>query len=210
MLFQPAELLAYTLAVVLLILTPGPNMVLVLTRSIAGGARVGLVTSLGVELGTLVHTLLAAVGISAVVATSAVAFSVVKWVGAGYLIYLGVRALLSKEDMISLEPNSSPHLSQTFWQATLTNILNPKVALFFLAFIPQFIHPDRGWVFVQFLILGSVIALVGFGFSMVLTFASSAVSGWLRRNPSFQYWQGKITGLVFVALGLRLALIRRE
>ena len=210
MLFQPTEMFAYTLAVILLILTPGPNMVLVLTRSIADGARVGVVTSLGVELGTLVHTLLAAVGISAVVATSAVAFNVVKWIGAGYLIYLGVRAVLSKESLISLEAKSSPHLSHTFWQATLTNILNPKVALFFLAFIPQFIHPERGLVFVQFLILGSVIALVGFGFSMVLTFASSPVSSWLQRNPSFQYWQGKITGLVFVALGLRLALIRRE
>lgn len=210
MLFSPTELLAYSLAVVLLILTPGPNMVLVLTRSIAGGARVGFVTSLGVELGTLVHTLLAAVGISAIVATSAVAFNVVKWIGAGYLIYLGVRALVSKESLISLEPSSSPRLGQTFWQATLTNIFNPKVALFFLAFIPQFIHPERGWVFVQFLILGSVIALVGFGFSMLLTFASSSVSSWLRRNPGFQYWQGKITGIVFLALGLRLALIRRE
>jgi threonine/homoserine/homoserine lactone efflux protein len=208
--FHAAELLAYTLAVVVLILTPGPNMILVLTRSIAGGPRAGLVTSLGVELGTLVHTLLAAVGISAIVATSALAFNVVKLLGAVYLIYIGVRALLSKENSINLAGSQPVPLRQTFWQAVLTNILNPKVALFFLAFIPQFIHPERGLVFLQFLVLGSIIALVGFSFSMVLTFGSSSVSGWLRRNPTFQFWQEKITGLVFIGLGLRLALIRRE
>ncbi|VFS47934.1 LysE family translocator [Budvicia aquatica] len=146
----------YLVVVLGLFLIPGPAVLLVLTRTAQGGRKTGIMTGLGIALGDSIHALLAAVGLSAILMTSALAFNIVKIVGAGYLIYLGVRALLEKrgDSSAPIVQNLSP--MKAFLQAVPAEILNPKTALFFLAFFPQFVHPEQGSSLMQFTILGAI------------------------------------------------------
>jgi threonine/homoserine/homoserine lactone efflux protein len=149
-------------ASVALIVAPGPDNILVLTSGVAQGRGDALVSAIGTSLGLVVHSVFAAVGLSALLAQSAVAFSVIKYVGAAYLVYLGVRALLSREGFaIRADDAPSPRLGSILVQAFATNVLNPKVALFFLAFLPQFVGPDAGSAAQQLLLLGMTFALLG-------------------------------------------------
>lgn len=150
---EPSTLLLFAVSAAALVLIPGPNLVYIVTRSIEAGRRAGIASMLGVEAGTLVHVTAAAVGLSALLASSAVAFEVVRWAGVAYLVYLGVRALRSDETVEIARPAG---LRRSFAEGMLVNLLNPKVSVFFLAFLPQFVDPDRGAAATQILVLGAV------------------------------------------------------
>jgi threonine/homoserine/homoserine lactone efflux protein len=153
-------LIAYLVASITIILAPGPAQALVLARSISGGTKAGVMTGMGLNIGTIVHAVAAALGLSAILATSAVVFATVKYLGAAYLLYFGLRMLLAKKHDHSLTNPAGGDSRQTFAKAVVTGILNPKVALFFLPFLPQFVDPQRGSVFWQFLTLGIILALL--------------------------------------------------
>jgi len=208
--FDAHTLFAFLVAAVVIALTPGPDSVLVLSRSLTGGRHTGLVTALGSALGLGVHTLLAALGLSAVLMTSALAFEIVKFAGVAYLIYLGVRALLDRAAPVLPSRVTPVSSARALWQAALTDVLNPKAALFFVAFLPQFVEPARRPVVAQFLVLGVTLLLVCLAWFCTVAILAGAVSGALRRHPSFARWQQRVMGGVYVALGVRLAFVRRD
>jgi len=201
--------LMFLAASVALILVPGPAQALVIARTLAGGRRPGALTAVGLNVGTLFHAAAAALGLSAILATSALAFSIVKYVGAAYLIYLGIRALRAKAPPSVSSASASDSRRSTLGQAIATGILNPKVALFFLAFLPQFVDPSRGLVLVQFLLLGASIALIDTLYELALVYLVSGMRERYLRNPRLLAWQARVSGVVLVGLGLRLAAQQR-
>jgi threonine/homoserine/homoserine lactone efflux protein len=190
-----------------LLLVPGPSVLYIVARSVDGGRAAGLVSMLGVEAGALVHIAFATVGLSAVLASSATAFAVVKWLGAAYLVYLGLRRILSRDDE-DLHPVGPEKLSRVFSQGVIVNVLNPKTALFFLAFLPQFVDPSRGPVWAQVVLLGlTFVTLAAFTDGLYALLSGSA-AGWLRRrseSPRFRRGQRYLTGGVYLALGAAAA-----
>ena len=208
--FETTTLLTYLAASIAIILAPGPAQALVLTRSLSDGRQSGILTGIGLNVGTIVHAVAAALGLSAILATSAIAFAVVKFLGAGYLIYLGVQALRTKAHEASTEQTTSATPWQAFHKAVFTGILNPKVAIFFLAFLPQFVDPTRGSAFLQFLILGVILAVLDIVYETLLALIAGALSQWLVHNRAFTLWRQRVTGVVLVGLGIRLALTPRE
>ncbi len=207
--FDRAQLAGFVMAVVVLVLVPGPNTMLILAHSLGAGRRAGLATVLGVETATLVHTGAAALGLSAVLSTSALAFGLVKYVGAAYLMFLGLRTLLRGGASPTSAGPARVRLSQAYVRAVVTNVLNPKVALFFLALLPQFVDPDRGHLVLQFLLLGLIVSAVGLCFGSALAVAAGAISGWLSQGAVAR-WQERITGTVLLGLGVRLAFATRH
>jgi len=204
-----ATLLAFMAVVVGLFLIPGPAVLLVLARGTSGGRAVGIATGLGIALGDLVHTLFATVGLSAVLMTSALAFNLVKYAGAAYLVYLGIKALLEKSDALALPAAKRVRPIQAFRQAILTEVLNPKTALFFLAFLPQFVRPAKGGVAWQLFELGGVEVAMSIVYTSLIACAAGAVGRWLIRHPGIGRWQGKVIGTIYVGLGLKLAAQQR-
>ncbi len=193
-----------------ILLIPGPSVLYVVTRSAAQGRRAGLASVLGIESATFVHTLAAALGLSAILLTSALAFNVVKYLGAAYLILLGLRTLLSKkkhQDVLVEPPRS---LSQLFGQGFLVNLLNPKTALFFYAFLPQFVDPSRGAVVGQILLLGVLFALMATCTDSLYALLGSAVGRWLNKSRLVQRWQRYITGCIYILLGVTTAVTGAE
>lgn len=190
-------------AAIVLAIVPGPGMLYVLARTVRGGRREGLLSTAGTALAGILHTLAAALGISAVLAASAVAFAVVKWAGVLYLIYLGLRTLLerSEAEELPLHPVSQGALRQ----GVLTEVLNPKTALFFLAFIPQFIDPG-GNAFAQFVLLGFITTLLTSGADLLVVLAAGPLSRLLRRKQRLQLGQRIASGGTLVGLGVYLAL----
>ena len=184
-------------------------MLLVLGRAAAGGPQVGIATGLGVACGDLLHTAMATVGLSAVLMTSAVAFGMVKYAGAAYLIYLGVRALLEKGSDLTLTSARLIDAPLAFRQAVLTELLNPKTALFFLAFLPQFVRPGDGAVVLQLAVFGLVFAAMSAVYTALIAVAAAPIGRWLGRHRSIGRWQGRIVGAIFLGLGIRLALQER-
>ena len=202
-------LITYSLIVLGFVFIPGPATLLTVARASTSGTRVGIATGAGITAGDFLHTLMAVVGISAIIATSATLFSVVKYLGAAYLVYLGIRAL--REPPVT-EPGQGRvpiTASQAFRQAILAEVLNPKTALFFLAFLPQFIDPARGQVMLQLTVLGLVFALLGFVSTIVYSVTAGGLGAFLRRHPVVLKWQGKVVGGIYCALGVRLALQER-
>lgn len=203
------DLALFTLAVFLLNATPGVDMLYTVSRTLTGGWRAGVAASLGVCAGCIVHTLAAAFGLAALMAVSAWAFSVVKWAGAAYLVWLGVgmlREAWAKRDgnPVAVTPAAPASLGAVFRQGLLTNVLNPKVALFFLAFLPQFIAPDAEHKTQAFLALGAWSIVQGLLFLLVLV----AVTAWLRRlggSPRLARALNAAGGLLFLGLAARLA-----
>lgn len=203
------DLLLFLTASLALIATPGQDNIYILTRGVAQGRRAALVSAWGVCLGLVVHTTFAAVGLSALLAQSAAAFSVVKWAGAAYLVYLGVRTILSPDSFApSGEETPAAGLGKVFWQGVASNVLNPKVALFFLAFLPQFVSAEASNV--QFLLFGSLFALIALIVTSVIALFSGALGDWLGSRPGFAGVLRWATGGVLVGLGLRLALTDRR
>jgi threonine/homoserine/homoserine lactone efflux protein len=202
-------LLSYTFVVLGLFLIPGPAVLLTLARSIGSGRRVGVATGLGIATGDLCHSLMATLGLSAVLATSAIAFSVVKYAGALYLIYLGVRAFLEKGESLHLPAARPIEAGQAFRQGIFSELLNPKTALFFLAFLPQFVRPENGAAIPQFAVFGAIFVVMSAIYTSFLAVGAGYVGRWLTRHSAIGRWQGKIIGTVYVGLGVRLAFERR-
>ena len=195
---------------ILLNLTPGPDTLYILGRSIAHGRRAGLASALGISVGSLAHTGAAAVGLSAVLATSAWAFTLVKLAGAAYLIFLGIRALVEKQHELSMPTHfKRRNALAAFRQGILTNILNPKVALFFLAFLPQFIGTAAPSKTIAFVVLGLTFVTTGTIWCLILAWFSSAFSARLRESPTFTTLLNRAVGSLFIFLGLRLAVAAR-
>ena len=197
-------------ASLVVIVAPGPDNILVLTRGVAQGRSAALVSAAGASLGLVVHSGFAAVGLSALLAQSAVAFSVVKYVGAAYLIYLGVRALLDRGGFAVQRGEGPIPLRRVFTQAVASNVLNPKIAVFFLAYLPQFADPTKGGTALQLLALGLAFALLTLAIFGALALFSGTVGSWLRTRPKFADGLGWLTGGVLILLGLRLALQERR
>lgn len=196
---------------VLLNLTPGPDTLYIVGRSIAHGRRAGIASALGIGAGSIFHTGAAAFGLSAVLATSAWAFSAVKLAGAAYLIFLGVRALLQRENELHLPAKFKQNDAlSAFRQGILTNILNPKVALFFLAFLPQFIDAATPAKMGAFLVLGLTFVVTGTIWCLVLAWFASAFSARLRGNATIASLLNRAVGSLFIFLGLRLAFADRR
>ena len=207
MLFDAPTLLAYLAAATLLVLVPGPGTAWILAQAAAGGTMRGLRAGLGLETATLLHATAAGLGLSAVLAASAMAFETIKYAGAAYLIWLGIRdwrAGTTSQDATA--PAATPHAA-IYWRSVLVGVLNPKVALFFLAFLPQFVHPERGGVWLQFFVLGALLSMVGFAHSAVLSFVAGRVRRHLRAGT--WRWTQRALGTLFIGLGVRLALQQR-
>lgn len=194
-------------ATVVLAIVPGPDMVYMLARCIAQGRRAGMLAALGFNLGGYVHLMAAVLGLSAILATSSVAFSVVKWLGAAYLIYLGISALRSGAGplVISADGLGNRNDRTILWQAFLSDVLNPKVAMFFLALLPQFVDTTGTHPTLQILALGVTVNMVALPINLLFVHFSSRVTAALRRSPKISGRLQKAMGALFVALGLRLA-----
>jgi threonine/homoserine/homoserine lactone efflux protein len=204
------NLLLFVTASLALIVVPGPDMIYVLTRGVSQGRVAGLVSAVGVCSGLQVHTAFAALGLSAILAQSAPAFTVVKYAGAAYLFYLGVRTILDREGFAPPKRAARARLQVVFRQGVLSNVLNPKVALFFLAFLPQFVDPVAGAAGLQMLGFGVAFTLMGLAVLSVVALTSGALGERLRSSPSLAGVLRWLTGSVLVALGLRLAIPERR
>ena len=205
--------LGFVLAAILLNLTPGTDSMYIITRSVSHGSAAGFYSVLGIISGILVHTVFAALGLSIILINSPLAFTIVKYIGASYLCYLGIKMLMSKQPSLLANhlPKSSPSVPansiahwQIYKQGVLTNVFNPKVALFFLAFFPQFIDPSYAHSALSFLILGLSFALTGFVWCSCLALLASKFSANLRKNPAIEVLLNKISGVVFIGLGVKL------
>jgi threonine/homoserine/homoserine lactone efflux protein len=202
--------LASFIAIVLgLFLIPGPAVLLVFSRTIEGGRRVGIATGLGIAVGDFVHTLFAAIGLSALLMTSALAFSVVKFAGAAYLIYLGVRAFLAKPSNPTRLETKRIGAGRAFLEAIPAEVLNPKTALFFLAFLPQFIRPEAGSGFAQLMVLGLIFVVLSSVYTALLALSVKPLGRVLKVLSKFSKWQGKVIGTIFVSIGLSVAMQER-
>jgi len=195
---------------VVLIITPGQDTFFILGRSLAGGRSAGISAALGVSVGTVIHTVFAALGLSALLATSPYAFMTVKFAGAAYLIYIGVRALFARGNGLPADDaGAAVGLWSAFRQGILTNLLNPKVALFFLALLPQFIAADSRQKVIAFLALGLSFATLGVVWCVMLAIAAAKLRGAFLRRPSMAQVLNKVAGALFIGLGLRLAAARQ-
>lgn len=201
-----AVLPAFILASAVLVAIPGPAVLYIISTGIGRGRGAALASMVGIEVGALFHVLAATIGISAIVASSAVAFSVLKYAGAAYLIFLGWKTLRSKESPLLVRLTAETSNARAFGRGIVVNILNPKVALFFLAFLPQFVDPGRGQVTGQFLLLGFVFIGVAIVIDSIYALASGAIGGLLNRSPRSARGQNRIAGFTYLALGASAAL----
>lgn len=201
-------MIAFAIASLALLVIPGPAVLYVINRSIADGRSTALAAVAGLEIGNFMHVIAATVGLSAVIAASATAFSVVKWIGAGYLIYIGIRTLSQKPVSFSQEQKSLSR-RKSFSQGIIVNTFNPKVALFFLSFLPQFIDEKSGSAALQSLILGSMFVAIGLCTDGLYALVASALRSTLLRGKSLPFVQRYVAGSVFIALGLIASTTRR-
>jgi threonine/homoserine/homoserine lactone efflux protein len=195
----------------LLVITPGQDTFFILGRSLSGGRSAGVAAALGISAGSVIHTFAAALGLSALLATSPYAFMAVKFAGAAYLIYIGVRALLSRASGLPGDDTGAAAAGRwpAFRQGVLSNLLNPKVALFFLALMPQFIAAGSANKIGAFLVLGLTFVTLGVAWCMVLAVAAAKLRGAFLRRPSMATVLNKVAGAMFIALGLKLATARQ-
>jgi threonine/homoserine/homoserine lactone efflux protein len=200
----------FLLAALGLLVIPGPAVLFIMTRSADQGRRAGTISSLGIGTADLIHTTAAALGLSALLLTSALAFTVVKYLGAAYLIYLGVRTLLRRDEPHRtgrIEPETLPRM---FFQGMMVELLNPKTALFFFAFLPQFVDPARGTVTLQFFLFGSLYAVLGFFDLTLYGLVAGTMATLLKGNVRFQRIQRYVTGSIYIALGITAAFTGSE
>ena len=200
---------AFVAVVLGLFLIPGPAVLLTLARASSGGRTVGLATGLGISSGDAIHSVMATFGLSAVLMTSALAFGIVKFAGAAYLVFLGIKSMLERTDDLHLSSAPSISAARAYRQGLLTELLNPKTALFFLAFLPQFVHPAHGFVIGQFAVLGFIFVGMSVVYISLVALAAGHLSDWLRRHRRIGRWQGRVVGLIYLALGAKLALQER-
>lgn len=205
---EKAAFLTFLFAAFMLNIAPGPDMLYVIGRSVGQGRKAGIVSAIGIFVGCWAHILAAAFGIAALLRSSPVAFNIVRYAGAAYLVYLGIKMLVQHSNLAQqqLKPDS---LAAIFRQGVITNVLNPKVALFFLAFLPQFVDAHRGSIVWQILLLGLIFNVGGTLVNLGVAYAGGTLGELLRRNARFARLQQWFTGLVFIGLGARLAWHRR-
>jgi threonine/homoserine/homoserine lactone efflux protein len=199
--FDSARFLIFLSAAILLAIVPGPGMLYVLARALGGGRREGLLSALGTFFGGMVHVFAAAAGISVVLAKSAMAFSTVKYLGAGYLCFLGIRMILDAKKDAGISFADLPSARNPFWQGVTTEVLNPKTALFFLSFIPQFVNRGHGHVFLQFVLLGTLSVTLNTSADIVVTLLAGPVGQRIRGSARFRRRQRALTGAVMIGLG---------
>ena len=203
------SIIAFAVASLALLVIPGPAVLYVINRSIADGRSTALAAVAGLEIGNFVHVIAATLGLSAVIAASATAFGIVKWIGAGYLVIIGLRTLSRKPQAMEVQ-TSSLSRGKSFTQGIIVNTFNPKVALFFLSFLPQFIETEKGSAAVQSLILGSIFVLLGMCSDGLYAILASALRGPLLRGKSLPFVQRYVAGSVFVLLGVIAASTKRS
>lgn len=205
----PDQLLAFLLAAVVVTVSPGPDNLMVLAMGMARGRSRGIAFGLGCALGCLSHTALAVIGVSALIAASPPAFTALRVVGGLYLLWLGIQALRSTGGaQVGRAEFTDQPLSALFLKGVLANAVNPKVALFFIAFLPQFVVPAQGSVGLQMALLGLVFTLQSALLFGLLGYFAGAIGQWLQRKPRVGLWLDRIAGSIFVALGLRLIVTR--
>ncbi len=205
--------IVFLAAAVMLNLTPGQDTMYIIGQSLARGRTAGVSSALGISAGAMVHTLAAAFGLSAIFAASATAFEIVKWVGAAYLVFLGVRMIFERAETLP-SPERLRIQPDGYWDAAAfrrgvtTNVLNPKVAVFFLAFLPQFVAPDTQRTVLPFLILGATFICTGTIWCLIVAVAAARLSARARSKPAILRWIRGVAGGLFIVLGLKLALSR--
>lgn len=199
--------LLFVASCVVLVLVPGPDMAYMLTRTVAQGRRAGSMAALGINAGSYVHLGAAVAGLSALLLASSAAFTVVKWLGAAYLVYLGVSALISREPVTNLTAGEigGRSLKAVFWQGFWSDVLNPKVAIFYVALLPQFVDADAGHATLQLLGLGVTGNMIAIAINLGFVAAAARLTGRLRRSERVALWLRKAMGLLFIGLGARLA-----
>jgi threonine/homoserine/homoserine lactone efflux protein len=203
---DPSRLTLFISAALLLLIIPGPAVLYITTRSATQGRVAGIVSVLAIETANFLQAVAAALGLSAILLSSALAFDVVKYLGAAYLIYLGIRKLFSSDESVENEEVKRESLSRIYWQGFAINILNPKTALFFFAFLPQFVDPARGNVIGQNLLLGAIFIGLALITDSLYALLSSSLAGKLSGNRKFQKGGRYFAGLVYVGLGITTAL----
>jgi threonine/homoserine/homoserine lactone efflux protein len=210
--FDSSRFILFLTAALLLAIAPGPGMLYVLARSLAGGKREGVLSALGTFFGGMVHVFAAALGISIILAKSALAFATVKYVGAAYLCLLGVRMILDArkndavpEDAAARDSESSRPARNPLWQGVATEVLNPKTALFFLSFIPQFVNRGAGHVFAQFVLLGTISVALNTTADLIVIALAGPLGNLVRSSATFRRRQRTVTGAIMIGLGTYLA-----
>lgn len=209
--FDSTRFFLFLTAAALLAVAPGPGMLYVLARALAGGKREGILSALGTFLGGLVHVFAAALGVSIILARSAIAFATVKYVGAAYLGFLGVRMILdarkqdTRRDRSELLAEDVRPARNPLWQGVATEALNPKTALFFLSFIPQFVNRASGHVFLQFVILGTISVVMNTTADLIVIAMAGPLGGKIRSSATFRRRQRTVTGAIMIGLGTYLA-----
>ncbi|MGB7873045.1 MAG: LysE family translocator [Anaerolineales bacterium] len=205
-----SNLPVFILAALILLLTPGPAVLYIIARSMDQGRLAGFVSVLSIESGNSLHVLAATLGLSAILMSSALAFTVVKYMGAAYLIYLGVRRLFAREQDHQISALQRQSLRRIYSQGVLVAALNPKTALFFLAFLPQFVNPSAGSVSLQLLTLGGLFVMMAIVTDSMYAFLASTAGGWLKKNRSFLRSGRYIIGSVYIGLGVTAALSHKS
>ncbi len=203
--FDAASLALFITATLALLLAPGPAVLYIVARSLEQGRMAGLVSTLGVGFGSLVHVIFAALGLSALLTQSVIAFSVVKYLGAAYLIYMGLRTLTHKAKASTVQPLKTLSYSDIFTQGIIVNILNPKTALFFLAFLPQFVNPAKGSVILQIVILGMIFVLMAIMSDSMYALIAGTARQLLSGNILVARIQKYLAGTIYIALGITTA-----
>lgn len=195
---------------IILSLIPGSDTVFILTQSISNNKKIGMISALGISSGIIVHTTLVTLGLSAILKSSPIAFQGVKFLGAGYLIYLGIKSILTKESLLLQEgPVSKSNLKKAYFQGLITNVLNPKIALFFLAFLPQFINTESDYYTTfAFVLLGLTYFFTATIWSIILSMFASTASLFLKKKQGFSKMINKICGSIFILLGVNILLAK--
>ncbi|TCP57902.1 threonine/homoserine/homoserine lactone efflux protein [Tumebacillus sp. BK434] len=207
--FDLSTMITFLTVVIGLFLIPGPAVLLTATRTVQSGRTAGIMAGIGIAVGDCLHAALAALGLSALLLSSALAFQVVKFAGVAYLLYLGIRALRERPADPQLPAVAPAHPVKSFGLAILAELLNPKTALFFLAFLPQFVHPERGATVWQFLILGLLFALLGAVYTSLIALSIKPLSRLVKRISWLHRWSSKIIGSIYIGLGLKIAFQQR-
>lgn len=209
MLISPDTVLLFTAASVALALAPGPDNIFVLTQSALYGRLAGIMVTLGLVSGVMVHTTLVALGVAVIFQTSVIAFTLLKLVGAGYLVYLAIMAFRAPATPVDQNKAPKTPLTRLYWRGAVMNLTNPKVAIFFLAFLPQFADPLRGSVTAQVFLFGAIFALCAFGVFCTIAAAAGFLGTWLSNSPKAQVTLNRFAGVVFLGLAARLVLSER-
>ncbi|PLY05581.1 MAG: threonine transporter RhtB [Arcobacter sp.] len=195
---------------IIIILIPGQDMILVMSRSITQGQKAGIMTALGVSVGLMGHTVLATLGLGALLLASEWLFDLIKYLGAAYLVYLGYQLIVSKEHKLAISDIPKVSYKKMFFEGVISNISNPKITIFYFSYLPQFIMPSAGSEASQLFILGTTFALITFCLKAPIGFLSGLLSSWIKQRPMVLNYIHKTSGTILILLGLKLALSERN